>query len=81
MNGRKVTLTLEFDTGSQEEMRDLTLTARVSDLAQVIRAMDESMRRTVKYGTPSGEGHVAVIEQLRALLRDELGDLTDAVLG
>ena len=81
MNGRKVTLTLEFDTGSQEEMRDLTLTARVSDLAQVIRAMDESMRRTVKYGTPSGEEHVAVIEQLRALLRDELGDLTEAVLG
>jgi hypothetical protein len=43
--------------------------------------MDESMRRTVKYGTPNNEGHVAVIEQLRALLRDELGDLTDAVLG
>jgi len=81
VNGRKVTLTLEFDTGSREEMNDLTLTARVNDLAQVIRSMDESMRRTVKYGTPNNEGHVAVIEQLRALLRDELGDLTEAVLG
>jgi hypothetical protein len=76
---KRATLTLEFNTDVPDDVRDLTLTLRVRDLAAALADLDEDIRSRLKH---SGLGPEAQeeLESLRQELRDSLGDLAEAVL-
>lgn len=76
----KAKLTLEFDMSDSDERRNLILTTQATQLASAIFTMDESIRNRVKYTSLSGDAQQE-LDWVRSLIRDELGDLTETVLG
>ena len=77
---KRMTLTMEFGRDIPDDRRELLLTVNARGLASVIASMDEHLRGRIKYG----ELPDAVTEELQAardLLRTELADLVEAVLG
>lgn len=77
---KKMTLTLEFGQDVPDDRRDLLLTVNASRLALAIGAVDEHLRSRIKYGDLPDETH-AELQTVRDKLREELGDLTEAVFG
>lgn len=77
---KRMTLTMEFDRDVPSDRHEMLLTANARGLASVIASLDEHLRGRIKYG----ELPDAAVEELQAardLLRTELGDLVDPVLG
>ena len=77
---KRMTLTMEFERDVPDDRRELLLTANARGLASVIASLDEHLRGRIKYG----ELPDAAVEELQAardLLRVELADLVEAVLG
>lgn len=76
----KMTLTMEFKRDVPDDRRDLLLTVNARAIAAVIHSIDEHLRSRAKYGT-LGEEATAELHAVRDKLREELGDLTEAVFG
>lgn len=75
-----MTLTMEFGRDIPDDRRDLLLTVNARALAAVICSIDEHLRSRTKY-SPLGEEAIAELHAVRDKLREELGDLSEAVFG
>lgn len=75
-----MTLTMEFGRDIPDDRRDLLLTVNARTLASVICSIDEHLRSRTKY-SPLGEEAIAELHAVRDKLREELGDLSEAVFG
>lgn len=75
-----MTLTMEFGRDIPDDRRDLLLTVNAHALAAVICSIDEHLRSRTKY-SPLGEEAIAELHAVRDKLREELGDLSEAVFG
>ena len=76
----KMTLTMEFKRDVPDDRRDLLLTVNARALAAVVCSIDEHLRSRAKYAA-LGEEATAELHAVRDKLREELGDLTEAVFG
>ncbi len=77
----KMTLTLEFERDVPDDRRDLLLTVNARAIAAVICSLDEHLRRRAKYAGSLSEETVSELHAVRDKLREDLGDLAEAVFG
>lgn len=77
---KKMTLTLEFKRDVPDDRHELLLTVNAARLAATICSIDEHLRSRIKYASLSQET-VEELQVVRDRLREELGDLTEAVFG